>query len=172
MLLDDGVLGGRQAARFAQDGIGDADLADIVQEAGDVYGPDELRVEAKAFGQEDGVSGDILGMPLRVAVLRVDGNHEALQNVEAGRRYLFLSVFAGNADGIPAARLCLLEGARGRRQKHGDGCAVFGIGAQPGTDRHGQSFGGLELEAQVDQGSPDPLDGGLEIHDIPGPGDK
>ena len=52
---------------------------------GEVDRADELRVEAEPAGQEDGVAGDVLGVALRVAVLRVDREDQALEDVEAGR---------------------------------------------------------------------------------------
>ena len=47
VLLDDVVLGRGQAAGLAQDRVRDADLADVVEQAGDVDRADELLVEAE-----------------------------------------------------------------------------------------------------------------------------
>ena len=82
VLLHDVVFGGGQRAGLAQDVVRDADLADVVEEAGDADGRDDVGIEAEATGQEDAVPGDVLGMLLRVAVLRVDGEDQSLEHVE------------------------------------------------------------------------------------------
>ena len=63
-------------------------------------------VEPQALGQEDRVAGDVLRVALRVAVLGVDGEDEALQDVEA-RALDGPSVVlgAGHADRVATAGL-------------------------------------------------------------------
>ena len=86
VLLDDRVLGVGQLAGLAQDRVGDADLADVVEQPGESGSSRRApRSGADPLGEEDAVAGDVLGVALRVAVLRVDGEDEALEDVERGR---------------------------------------------------------------------------------------
>src|SRR4029079_10085903 len=87
------------------------DLADVVEQAGGVDGLDLLGTETQPLGEEDRVAGDILGVPLRVAVLRVDREDETLEDVEAagGRRALGL-LGRRRPYGVAATDLGLLEG--------------------------------------------------------------
>ena len=99
-----------QLAGLAQDRVGDADLADVVEEAGDLDRPDEVRIQVQPPGEEHAVAGDVLGVALRVAVLRVDREDEALEDVEAGRlRRRPPTPVAGDPDRVAARRLRLLE---------------------------------------------------------------
>ena len=102
-------------------------------------------------------------MPFRVAVLRIDGDHESLQHVEAACDRRLGVVHACDADRVTSAGFGLLQRANHGRQQPGDRRAVLREGRQAGTDRHGKPFGGLELEAQVDKRGADPLDGRLEL---------
>ena len=87
VLLEHRVLVGGQLRRLAQDDVRDADLADVVEQAGEVDRVAGLLVEAQPLGQEDGVARHVLGVALGVAVLGVDRDDQALQDVEAaGRR--------------------------------------------------------------------------------------
>ena len=149
MLLDHLVLVGRQRTRLAEDLVGDADLADVVEEAGEVDRPGEVGLDADPLGEEGGVAGDVLGMPLRVAILRVDGEDEAVEDVEATGGDRRLVRRAGQADRVAAARLSLFEGAGRRREQDGDRRAVVRIRAQAGADGDRQPLGRLELETPV-----------------------
>ena len=73
-----------QRPGLAQDRVGDADLAHVVEQAGHVQRPPQVGVEADAIGQEERVARHVLRMALRVAVLRVDRDDQPLQHVEAG----------------------------------------------------------------------------------------
>ena len=83
MLLEHRVLVRGQLRRLAQDDVRDADLADVVEQAGELNRVLHLLVEAHASRQEDGVAGDVLRVALRVSVLCVDRDDESLEHVEA-----------------------------------------------------------------------------------------
>ena len=51
VLLHDRVLGLGQATRLAQDGVRDADLADVVEQPGDLDGADALPSSSPAAGR-------------------------------------------------------------------------------------------------------------------------
>src|SRR5438552_1454069 len=109
VLLDDRVLIGGQRRRLAQDRVGDADLADVVHQARHPEGPPQVRLEADPVGDEQCVPGDVLGMALRVAILRVHGDDEALEDVEA-RLLVRIEAIARprcEPDGVASARLRL-----------------------------------------------------------------
>ena len=76
MALHDIVLAVRQLAGLAQDLFRDADLADVVEEAGGVDGADLLVVEAHAHGEACRVAGHILAVVEGVVVLGVDGRRQ------------------------------------------------------------------------------------------------
>ena len=58
------------ARRLAQYHVRDPDLADVVEQAGEVDSPLQILVQPQAAGEEHRVSRHVLGMALRVAVLR------------------------------------------------------------------------------------------------------
>ena len=60
MLFQDVLLGDRQAPGLAEDRVRDADLADVVQQAGESDRTDEVGVEVQLLGEEDRVAGDVL----------------------------------------------------------------------------------------------------------------
>ena len=72
VLLDDLVLVVGQGARLAQQMVRHADLADVVQQSGQPDRPDGRLVETVLLREEDRVASDVLGVPLRIAVLGVD----------------------------------------------------------------------------------------------------
>src|SRR5256885_8995245 len=78
VLLDDLALLVRQLARLSQDGVWDADLADVVEQTGRVEGGSDLVVEPELARQEVRVPRDVLGVAARVAVLRVNCLDETL----------------------------------------------------------------------------------------------
>ena len=82
VLLHDLELLVGQLAGLAQHLVGDADLADVVEQARD---PDRLELRGRDVdppGEEQRVAGDVLGVALRVAVLGVDRADQALEDVE------------------------------------------------------------------------------------------
>ena len=97
MLLDDLVLVVGQGARLAEQVIRHPDLADVVQEAGQPHRADRRLVEAVLAGHEDGVPGDVLGVPLGVAVLRVHREDQPLQDVEGRGPAVVDALGAGHA---------------------------------------------------------------------------
>ena len=107
--------------------VRDADLADVVEQACQADRADRGVVQLQLIGQEDRVSRDILGVPLRVPVLRVDGEDEALEDVEARRAACILVVVTGDPDGVAAAGLGRAERLGDRREQHGQRSAVHGI---------------------------------------------
>ena len=66
-------LGGVELAGLVEDGVRDLDLADVVEEAGDLDVLQLLLAPARALGHGDGQLGDPRGMAERVGVPGVDG---------------------------------------------------------------------------------------------------
>ena len=164
MLLEDVVFLGRQLAGLPEDRIGDADLADVVEEPGEMDRPHQVRIEPDAFCEKHRVASDVFGVALGVAILRVDRQHESLEDVESRGRWRAV-VGPGHAGRVTAARLCLGDRARRGRQQHRHGIAVRGVRAEPGAHRDRKPVGGVELEAEVDERRPQALDGRLEVGD-------
>ena len=71
--LDRLVLVQVEPGRLLQDGIGNADLADVVHEPGEPDRGDVLVVELQVGGEQDTELGDRLGVAAGVGVLGVDG---------------------------------------------------------------------------------------------------
>ena len=69
-------------AGLAQDLVRDADLADVVEQPGDADRGDLLGRQPEPLGEEDAVAGDVLGVLLGVAILRVDREDQPLEDVE------------------------------------------------------------------------------------------
>ena len=140
MLLDHVVLVGGQRPGLAQDAVWDGDLAHVVEQAGELDGATLLGLETDQVGQEQGVAGDVLGVPLGVAILGVDGEDQPGQHVEAralgGRQLLRRQV--GHPHGVAAAGLGLGQGPGGHRQQLGRGLAVGRRIAHAGADGDGQ----------------------------------
>src|SRR5207248_1664884 len=88
-------------------------------------------------GEKDRIAGDVLRVAFRVAVLRVDREDEALQDVEALVAGALVADRPRDQDRVAAARLRLLERPGGGRQQHGYRRAVIRIRTQtrlvPGT---------------------------------------
>ena len=114
--------------------------------------------QAQAFGQEHPVPGDVLGVPLRVAVLRVDGEDQALEDVEGARPGLALARPAGEPDRVAAARLRLLEGQGRDGQERRHGVGVIRERAHAGAHGQGQALRRVELERVVDERGAHPLE--------------
>ena len=78
-------LGVVELRGLQQDGVRDADLADVVEHAGGAQLLDPLLAQAERGAELGGVAGDGLGVRVRVAVLGVDRAGERVDGVdEAG----------------------------------------------------------------------------------------
>ena len=172
VLLDDLVLLGRELAGLAQDVVGDPDLPDVMEQAGDAHGVDEVGLEAHPLGQEDAVARDIARVALRVAVLGVDREDQALVDVERARRRLRLGMLTGVPDRIAAAGLGFLEGQGRRRQELGHRRPMKRERADPGAHGQRQPLRGVELEGMVGERGPDALEDGAEHVDLLGRGQQ
>ncbi len=76
MQFDDPAFLGGQRAVLAQQPGGDAELADVVQDAGEAQGLDAFVVHAEFPGDHHGGLSDAFAVAAGVAVLDVDGLHE------------------------------------------------------------------------------------------------
>ena len=76
VLLDVLELGVGQLARLAEHGVVDADLADVVQQAGHVERVQHFRLAAQLLGEADGDAGDAIAVTAGVRVFGVDGASE------------------------------------------------------------------------------------------------
>ena len=161
VLLEHAVLVGGQLRGLAQHDVRDADLADVVEQAGEVDRPAELLVEAEALGQEDGVARHVLRVTLRVSVLVVDRDDQALEHVEAAGQHALLLADLGDAHGVAAAPLRLADRDRGHREQLGDRCGVLRIGADAGADADRQALGVTELHADLLEAGPQAFHGRL-----------
>ena len=109
MLLHDLVLGLGERAGLAEDVVGDADLADVVEATGAVDHRASPLVETELGAEERGVAGDILGMPARVVVLRIDRDDQPFQDVEADRLLERHRLGLSDPDAVAAAGPGLVE---------------------------------------------------------------
>ncbi len=106
VLLEDVELLGGQLAGLAQEMVGNADLADVVEKTGELNGAPQVGIETKLAGEEDGIAGHVLRVALGVSVLGVDRDDQPLQDVEAARRdLLLLGAHRRDADGVATAGL-------------------------------------------------------------------
>jgi hypothetical protein len=80
--LDLGEFVVGEAAHFAEGRFGDADLADVVQEAGDAVLLDGFAIHSHRGGHFGGEEGDAIGMAAGVRVLGVDGGGEAMDRAD------------------------------------------------------------------------------------------
>jgi hypothetical protein len=71
--LHDGVLLIGELRRLVEDRVGDADLADVVQQAGEPHAPEPLAGEAELGRDRGGELRNRLAVAAGVGVLRVDG---------------------------------------------------------------------------------------------------
>ena len=112
VLLHRLVLALGEGTGLAQDLVGDADLADVVEATGPVQHRADLIVETELRAQETGVAGNVLRIPARVVVLRVDGDDQALEDVPPDGLIERHDTGLGDADAVTAARLGLVERPR------------------------------------------------------------
>lgn len=85
VLLDDFPFGGVQFAGFFEDGVGDAELADVVEEGGAAEEFDLFGGEVEGLGDGDGGGGDTVGVAVGERRLGVDDFGEGLADiVDAG----------------------------------------------------------------------------------------
>ena len=162
VLAHDRLLVGGEAARLAQDRIGDPDLADVVEQPGHADGLLELRVELEPLGDEQAVPRDVGRVTLRVAILGVDRVDQALEHVESRRRGCLVDAPRRDEYGVAPAGLRLAEGPCCRGEQHRDRRAVLGEPADPAADRDRQPLAGLELQAQGREVALDRQDHALE----------
>src|SRR6185503_18418997 len=78
VLLHDRVLALGEATRLAEDGVRDADLADVVEPPGDLDGAELFGRQADATTDERRVPRHVVGVALGVAILRIDRDDESL----------------------------------------------------------------------------------------------
>ena len=166
MLLEHAVLVRGQLRRLAQHHVRDADLPDVVEQAGEVDRLPQLLVEAEALGQEDGVARDVLRVALRVPVLVVDGDDQALEHVEAAGQHPLLLADLRDADRVTATPLRLAKSHGGDREQLGDRCRVLRVGADAGADADRQALRVPELDADLLETCPQALHRRLHCRDV------
>jgi hypothetical protein len=81
---------GSEGAGLAEDLIADPNLADVMEQAGEVKVADFSAREAHFLTESDGDSGDALAMSAGVGVLRVDRGGEAADDAEEGVLEIFM----------------------------------------------------------------------------------
>ena len=86
MSFHGGPFGGVERAGLIQNGFGDADFADVVQQAGETDFLDFGLIHAQGLRNHDGIRGNFLRMALGVAVFRVNGQRERSDGVHDGGR--------------------------------------------------------------------------------------
>ena len=149
MLLDDLVLLRGELARLAQDVVRDADLADVVQQAGDPDGLDELGLRPSAR------PGRRCSGRRRPSVAWCIGPWCRPRRSGPGRRRTCASPAparpAGPAKRIasPPLALASCEGQRGRRQELRHRLAMVRERAHADADRQREPLGCVELEGVV-----------------------
>ncbi len=79
-------FGGIQRAGLVQNSLGDAHFPDIVQQSRQANLFDLGMVETERLRQHHGVCGNLLGMALRVLVLRIDRKSEGGDRFDDGGR--------------------------------------------------------------------------------------
>ena len=111
------------------------------------------------------VARHVLRVPLRIAVLGVDGDDQTLQDVEAAcwPPAVLADSVRGVADGVAAARLGLLQTPRRNGEQRRDRRRVLGIRRESDAHGDGQPLGLVEPEAQVDERGPQTGHDGLEM---------
>ena len=95
---------------------------------------------------EHRVPRDVLGVALRVAVLGVDGEDQALEHVERVRRADHLGLGAGHQDRVAAPGPGLAQGDRRAGEELGHRVAVLGEPGDGAADRERQVVAVAELE--------------------------
>ena len=73
MLAHDTPLFVVQRPGLQQDGIGNADFSDVVQQRAPIDLPDLRRIAGKPAGKDERVAGDALRMMRRLALARIEG---------------------------------------------------------------------------------------------------
>ena len=133
-----------------------------MEPAGDFDRAQVVGPQLQPATDERRVARHVLRVPLRIAVLRIDGRDETLQDVEADGRGRLVLPFARSSDSVTAARLGLLEDTDGGGKERRGRRRVVGIGRQADAHGDGKSLGLVEAEAEVDQGRAQPVDQRLE----------
>jgi len=84
MLLDDLELLGGEPAGFSQDGVGDAELADVVQLGGESQQLAVARVLSGARGEDGAVAAHSLDVPGRLVIPEVRRQRQAVDRLLLG----------------------------------------------------------------------------------------
>ncbi len=82
VLLDLLEFGVGEAAGLVEDRFGHADLADVVEQCGELDRVDLFFAETELMGDAGGEGGDALRVAVRVTVLRVDGRDDRSDRIE------------------------------------------------------------------------------------------
>ena len=174
VVADDGVLLFGQLARLAEDLVGDADLADVVQQGGNRDGVPRGLVHLQSGSDLEAEEHDVLGVLAGVTVLVVHGGHQSVEHREAldregegsaqalGRVVVTstglgtVQAAVGQGQGIQSSRRLRGEDRRPDRQLQRDGNVLarreVGQGVQARLDALGQP-GCLRLvQARQQQG--------------------
>ena len=88
VLLHDFKLVRVERAGFVQDALGDADLAHVVQDGGQADFLNLFIGQAEVVGHQGAVARDVLGVPLGVVILGVDGERQRSHRFYHGRGQL------------------------------------------------------------------------------------
>ena len=144
VLLDDCDFGLAQASRLAQDLVRDADLADVVEQAGHVAASrSRRRASPIRRARKARVARDVLRVALRVAILRVDGDargpggRRSSSSTASRRRWPRMR----RATVSPPLALASSSIARGSGEQHRHRVRVLGVRREPGADGDRQALG-------------------------------
>ena len=140
--LHDRVLLGVERCGLLQDLIGHGEFANVVQQAGDAEGALRLFGQVEPHGELDGVFGDDVAVRLRVAVLRIDRLHQAIEHAKRG--------VACGSDGAPATAdpsLRRIHRRIGRRDDLRRRIAI--IGEAGDAERHADGHEGVLVAAEL-----------------------
>ena len=145
---------GIERAGLEQDGVGDADLADVVQHARRADHLEPLAVDPELDRERAGVAGDALGVRMGVAVLGVDGARERVDRVDEAGAEVALGGLRGregevdrlrvDEGAVLAVRLRPVHGAVG--EVHEPGLVGGVLGEADDAGAHGQRLAGAGLD--------------------------
>lgn len=93
MALHLGRLLDRELAGLEEDRVGDANLADVVEEARRSDQLDALALEADAAGERGTVVGDTLRVQVGIAVLRIDRDGQGMHRIDEASLPNLVDVF-------------------------------------------------------------------------------
>ena len=138
-----------------QDGVGDADLPDVVQHARRADHLQLLALDPQLDRELAGVAGDALGVRMGVAVLRVDGARERVDRVDEAGAEVALGGLRGregevdrlrvDEGAVLAVRLRPVHGAVGEVHEPRLLRGVLGEADDAGADGQRLTGAGLDL---------------------------